>query len=77
MPGPYPDAHTVGTCPLCGKQCYRSKASAKRAARVLYPGATRRTHKCGDYWHFTSMTARQVANLKDWRAAGHVYQGES
>lgn len=73
MSGDYSSAqrdYAIGTCPLCGKQCYASKGSAKRAAKILYPGRKMRPHKCGDYWHFTSMSARRVTVLRDWRAAG-------
>jgi hypothetical protein len=55
------------TCP-CGKRAYTSRAVARRAARILYPGARMRAYACradagrsGPWWHLTSQDARRVA----------------
>jgi hypothetical protein len=54
------------TCP-CGKRAYTSRAVARRAARILYPGVRMRTYECrsGPWWHLTSQNARRVAWWRD------------
>lgn len=42
----------VGTCPRCGKQCYRTRDEAKAAKRILFPGDKMHAYQCGVYWHF-------------------------
>lgn len=42
-------------CPDCGKQCYRSRRSARAAAMLLYPKRRAYTYQHGAYWHLTSM----------------------
>ena len=47
-----------GPCPDCGKQCYRSRRSARRAGILLYPSRRMYAYPCGGYWHLTSMIYR-------------------
>lgn len=43
-------------CPACGKRCYRTRANAKRAGRLLHPGRHVRRYRCdAGWWHLTSM----------------------
>jgi hypothetical protein len=46
-----PSRLTVGTCPDCGRACYTSRRSARRAAKGMFPGAHHRPVQCGQYWH--------------------------
>ena len=40
------------TCVLCGKQVYKNRKTARRAAKVLYPGHTMSAYQCEKgYWH--------------------------
>jgi hypothetical protein len=55
-------------CPECGKWCYGDRGEAETAARILHPGATVHFYLCAGWWHFTSMTADQVAGI---RSRGH------
>lgn len=66
----------IATCPDCGKRAYTAKASAKNAARLLYPGQRMRVYKCGRWWHLTSQDAARTAEEKD-RAAGQPGDGGS
>jgi len=47
-----------GACPRCGKRCYGTRRSAKRAARLLYPGSHMGRYRCGQWWHVTSRPER-------------------
>jgi len=62
----------LGICPGCGKRAYTSKATAKAAARRLYPGARMRAYSCPGtpWWHLTSQDAARTARMRDQRAAG-------
>lgn len=51
-------------CRMCGKRCYQSRKDARRAGRLLYPGAHTREYRCLGLWHITSRTTRPA-----WRAA--------
>jgi hypothetical protein len=61
-----PGAKFTGShhCPECGKWCYRSRDDASDAVRQVHPGAVVHYYECGDWWHFTSMTAEQVAVIR-------------
>ena len=61
----------LGTCPGCGKRAYTSKATAKAAARRLYPGARTRAYSCPGtpWWHLTSQDAERTARMRDQHAA--------
>ena len=50
-----------GECPRCGKRCYASRKTAKRAARLLRPGVHMRKYACGAYWHLSSMRDKPAA----------------
>jgi hypothetical protein len=54
------------TCP-CGKRAYTSRAVARRAARIVYPGRKMRAYECraAPWWHLTSQDARRVAWWRD------------
>jgi negative regulator of replication initiation len=61
----------LGICPECGKRAYTSKATAKAAARRLYPGARIRAYSCPGtpWWHLTSQDAERTARMRDQQAA--------
>ncbi len=61
----------LGTCPGCGKRAYTSKATAKAAARRLYPGTRMRAYSCPGtpWWHLTSQDAAHTARMRDQQAA--------
>lgn len=44
----------VGVCQLetCGKVMYSSRADARKAAKLLFPGDHLTAYQCGDFWHF-------------------------
>lgn len=45
-------------CPVCGKQCYRSRKGAQAAGRLLHPKRRMYAYRCGAYWHLTSAIVR-------------------
>jgi hypothetical protein len=47
-------------CPCCGKCCYGSRKTAKKAARLLYPGTHMIRYRCRGYWHLTSETEQRA-----------------
>lgn len=49
---------TQDPCPYCGKQCYRSRRSARVAAQLLYPSRRMYAYRHRGYWHLTSMIYR-------------------
>lgn len=51
--------HSIGPCPACRKQAYRTKDAAKAAAKLLYPGEKLRIYQCRNtiWWHMTSQDA--------------------
>jgi hypothetical protein len=56
-------------CPDCGKWCYMSRDSAEQAVSQIHPGATVHYYICrqaegGTWWHFTSMNAGQVGDIR-------------
>jgi hypothetical protein len=56
-------------CPECGKWCYQTRNSAEKAVSQIHPGATVHYYICrpelgGTWWHFTSMTADQVGDIR-------------
>ena len=55
-------------CPECGKWCFLTRDDAEAAARRAHPGATCRFYQCEstgyDWWHYTSMNADQVADIR-------------
>lgn len=62
-----PDHISLGTCPDCGKQCYKSREQARRAARVIFPGRQTREYPCGEWWHVTTQSAARTTAWKDYR----------
>jgi hypothetical protein len=62
-----PQLQALGTCPECGKRAYTSKATAKAAARRLYPGARIRAYSCPGtpWWHLTSQDAERTARMRE------------
>ena len=68
-PGRFAGSHH---CPECGKWCFATRADAEASVRRAFPGQTTRYYRCesadGEWWHFTSMTAAEVAGLKEFRA---------
>lgn len=80
----YPRAVQAGMhrCPACGKWCYRTRADAESTVGKLHPGATVHYYTCSDtgFWHFTSMTAEQMARIRARRAfeeTGDEYPGDA
>jgi hypothetical protein len=69
---------TYSRCPQCGKWCFAARADAEAAVRVVHPGATMRFYRCGASWHYTSMTAFQVEEIRVRRAEEleEYYPGE-
>jgi len=57
----FPGSHH---CPVCGKWCYRSRDDAQDAVRQMHPGATVHYYLCDEWWHFTSMDAGQVGDIR-------------
>ncbi len=57
----------VTACPACGKRCYETRASAKRAARQI--GGRMRPCQCpaGVFWDLTSADAEETVR---WREGG-------
>lgn len=53
------------TCPDCGKQCFKTRHLAKVSAERIFPGQTMRFYECGDFWHFTSVTAGRMAYYRE------------
>lgn len=45
-------------CPSCGRQCYRSRRSARAAGILLYPKRRAYAYQHGAYWHLTSAVTR-------------------
>lgn len=57
-------AQPVGTCETCGKQCYTTKALAKKAVRQMRGRQGRlNVYRCGAAWHFGHPPAVLVAGL--------------
>jgi hypothetical protein len=60
-------------CPRCGKWCYRTRGDAEAVVRQVHPGSVVHYYWCesagAKWWHYTSMTAAQVKELKDRKAA--------
>lgn len=51
-------------CSVCGKWCYENRDQAEAAVRLLHPGSTVHYYRCQGWWHFTSMTAAQVTEIR-------------
>ena len=70
-----PQQKALGICPECGKRAYTSKATAKAAARRVYPGARMRAYNCPGtpWWHLTSQDAAHTARMREHaaRETGH------
>jgi hypothetical protein len=62
-----PQQQALGICPECGKRAYTSKATAKAAARRLYPGGRIRAYSCPGtpWWHLTSQDAERTARMRE------------
>jgi hypothetical protein len=58
-----------GTCPVCGKIRYASRASARKAGSVLFTGTRLRAYRCGTWWHLTSADHVRTVWLRARRAA--------
>ena len=63
---------SVFTCPDCGKQCYLTRADAKRAAKTIAPNAHFSPYKCGEFYHFGKL-ATVVARGYGTRDASREY----
>jgi hypothetical protein len=51
-------------CPECGKWCYLSRADAETTVRQVHQGSQARYYRCGEFWHYTSMEAGQVQDIR-------------
>lgn len=54
-------SHGDSKCAECGKDRFSTRKYAKRVARARFPGQLMRVYKCGNYWHLTSVSARDVS----------------
>ena len=56
-----------GICPLetCGKVRYASRADARKAAHLLFPGDHLTAYQCDDFWHFGHEPLRVIQG-KGW-----------
>jgi hypothetical protein len=57
-------------CETCGKQCYLTRAEAKRSARVNHPGYAMHEYQCtepsGKVWfHLSSIDADKLSELRE------------
>lgn len=54
---------TVGlaTCPTCGKQRYRDRKTARRAARRTPGWGRMNAYRCGNFWHLGHLPAGVTA----------------
>lgn len=58
-----PDGHavrTIGRCWECGKQSFKDRKTAKRAAQIVHPGEQMRAYRCGDAFHLGHLDERIV-----------------
>lgn len=60
-------------CPDCGKWCYLTRDDAEATVRQVHQGSQARYYRCGEFWHYTSMEAWKV---RDIRSAEAVLPGE-
>lgn len=51
-------------CPDCGKWCYLSRDDAEATVRQAHPGAQVHYYRCGGFWHYTSMEAWKVTDIR-------------
>lgn len=51
-------------CRACGKNCFKTRADAEATVSVLHQGAQVHYYKCQGWWHYTSMTAAQVGEIR-------------
>ena len=68
---------SIGVCSVCGKQMYLSKKDAKADARRLYPGDLMRVYQCGEMWHITSQSTRQMTRWRAWNAGSGPYAAQA
>jgi hypothetical protein len=61
----------TSTCTTCGKARYATKGDAKTAVSRM-SGGTAHYYRCGNYWHYTSMTAEQVAAIRAADREGEI-----
>lgn len=51
-------------CAECGKWCFASRDDAEATVRQVHPGAVVHYYRCSGWWHYTSMTAAQVGDIR-------------
>lgn len=51
-------------CPDCGKWCYLTRDDAESTVRQVHGGVSVHYYKCGEFWHYTSMEAWQVQDIR-------------
>jgi hypothetical protein len=51
-------------CPECGKWCFPARDDAQDSARRAHPGVTVHFYQCAGWWHYTSMDAAQVEEIR-------------
>lgn len=60
-----------GTCSTCGKQSYRDRRMAKKAAQRIHPGDKLSVYQCdGGNWHYGHLSK----NVKSGRVDRTVYR---
>jgi hypothetical protein len=57
-------------CTVCDKQCYPTRAEAKRSARVNHPSQVMHVYMCEEdtgkqWWHLSSIPADKLTELRD------------
>lgn len=57
---------SIGPCPECGKQCYETRAAARREAKRIHPGERLNAYQCGLWWH--------IGHNRVWRASRDHHQ---
>ena len=57
-----------GTCDVCGKQRYRSRAMAKKTAKQLFPGQHMNPYRCGEDWHIGHLFPAAIRGQVDRNA---------
>lgn len=58
---------SIGTCPECGKQTFKTRKAAKRALNAIHPGSGMSVYPCGDGYHYGHLSARVKSGDVDRR----------
>ncbi|QOR55345.1 MAG: hypothetical protein SHS37scaffold537_43 [Phage 68_12] len=58
---------SIGTCPRCGKQAFKTRKAAKRAMRAIHQDRRLSVYPCGDVYHYGHLSARVKSGDTDRR----------